>query len=319
MPAKKKAVLLLHGLWSKASCFQGAEQKLKASLPKDIAIISWTEYETSSRSIAQQATRLKEALLARGMGKDNYELILLGHSQGGLRGYKLYQEFGKQFDIKGLITMGTPWEGVPTATITKETISAYLNSLFVYYFLKGGGYFWPRVRQLTPETINAAFDKYFPTHEPGVQDLVPNSTFLRNVATSLGDNQLPILAIAGSNGNVKEVLLDNTTYARYVRGLPTGVINAAYAYIIAKQIWGKHDMAVPLASQLAQNTRKNDFFASYIVPDSIHDSPPDAVHDFLLVMGVSLKRITFPEDKILYNHPAVIGQAVGFIKRHFAL
>lgn len=316
---KIKAIILLHGLWSKASYLQGTEQKLKASLRSDIEIIALTEYETSSQSIAQQATRLKEALLARGIGKDNYKLILLGHSQGGLRGYKFYQEFGAQFDIKGLITLSTPWEGAATAKITKETINAYLNSFVVYYCLKGGGYFWPRVRQLTPEYINMAFDKYLPTHEPGVQDLVPKSAFLRNVATSLEDNQLPILAIAGSNVNVKKVLLDDTTYARYIRRLPAGVINAAYAYIIVKQIWGKHDMAVPLASQLAQNARKNDSFESYIVLNSIHDFPPDAIYDFLLVIGVSLRKITLPADKILYNHPDVIEQAVGFIKRHFAL
>ena len=78
-------------------------------------------------------------------------------------------------------------------------------------------------------------------------------------------------------------------------------------------------MAVPLASQLAQNARKNDSFESYIVLNSIHDFPPDAIYDFLLVIGVSLRKITLPADKILYNHPDVIEQAVGFIKRHFAL
>jgi pimeloyl-ACP methyl ester carboxylesterase len=319
MPTKKKAITLLHALWSTASCFQEAKQKLAANLPKDVEIISLTEPETSSKSIAQQAVRLKEALLARSMDRANYELILLGHSQGGLRGYQFYQEFGEQFDIKGLITMGTPWEGAPTAKITKETTNAYLNSLVVHYCLKGGEYFWPRARPLTPEVIDMAFDKYLPTHEPGVQDLVPNSAFLRNVATSLEDNQLPILAIAGSNSNVKEVLLDDATYMRYIRRVPAGILNAAYAYIIAKQMWGKHDMAVPLASQLAQNTRKGTSFESHTVLDSIHGLPPDAVYDFLLVIGVSLSKITLPKDKVLYNHPDVLEKALGFIRRHFEL
>ena len=122
MPTKKKAITLLHALWSTASCFQEARQKLAANLPKDVEIISLTEPETSSKSIAQQAVRLKEALLARSMDRANYELILLGHSQGGLRGYQFYQEFGEQFDIKGLITMGTPWEGAPTAKIPKRLL-----------------------------------------------------------------------------------------------------------------------------------------------------------------------------------------------------
>ena len=319
MPTKKKAVTLLHGLWSQASCFQEARQKLAANLPKDVEIISLTEHETSSQSIAQQAARLREALIVRSMDRANYELILLGHSQGGLRGYQFYQKFGKQFDIKGLVTMGTPWEGAPMAEITKKTTNAYLNNAVVHYCLKGGEYFWPHASQLTPQVIDMAFDKYLPTHEPGVQDLVPNSTFLRNVATSLKDNQLPILAIAGSNGNVKEVLVDNATYMRYIRRVPAGILNAAYAYIIAKKMWEKHDMAVPLASQLAQNTRKSTSFESHTVLDSIHGLPPDAVYNFLLVIGVSLRRIILPKDKVLYNHPDVIEKAVGFIQKHFEL
>ena len=198
VPAKKKAIVLLHGIWSAASCFLKTEQQLRASLPRDIEIISLTEWATSSRSLAQQAARLKEELLARGMHRDEYKLILLGQSQGGLRGYKLYQEFGEQFDIEGLITMGAPWEGAPAATVTKETVNAYLNSLVMGCCLACARCVYPSSRQLTPEFVATIFDRYLPTHEPGVQDLVPNSTFLRNVAASLEGNQLHILATGAS-------------------------------------------------------------------------------------------------------------------------
>ena len=70
VPTQKKAVVLLHGIWSAAACFQQTEQQLRASLPRDIAIISLTECATSSRSIAQQAVRLQEELLARGMHRN---------------------------------------------------------------------------------------------------------------------------------------------------------------------------------------------------------------------------------------------------------
>lgn len=304
VPAKKKAIVLLHGIWSAAACFLKTEQQLRASLSREIAIISLTECATSSRSIAQQAARLQEELLARGMHRDAYKLILLGQSQGGLRGYKFYQEFGEQFDIAGLITMGAPWEGAPAATVTKETVNAYLNSLVMGCCLACARCVYPSSRQLTPEFVATIFDRYLPTHEPGVQDLVPNSTFLRNVAASLEGNQLHILAIAGSNGKVTKVLPHDTTYARYIRMLPPGTFNSAYAYIFTGRIWEKHDMMVPLASQLAQNTLKNNTFETYMVPDAIHDFLP----------GLSI-----PADKVFYNHPAVIEQAVGFIKRHFKL
>ena len=181
---KKQAIVILHGLWATGANFEGLQRQLQAQLPSGIETIIIPEPETSSRSIAQQAERLKDALLARGFGKEHYELILLGHSQGGLRGYKLYQEFGEQFDIKGLITMGTPWGGVPPATITKDKVNGYLNSPAAYYFLGTVDYFWRSSRGLISEFVDKFFDK-FATHGPGVQDLVPNSAFLQELAASL--------------------------------------------------------------------------------------------------------------------------------------
>lgn len=303
MPTKKKVIVLLHGLGAKASHLQKIEQQLGATLPSDIESVSLTELETASQPITQQAARLKEVLLAKRMNRDSYELILLGHSQGGLRGYKLYQEFGTQFDIKGLITMGTPWEGVPTAMITKEKVDAYLNSSAGYYFLDTVEYFWPSSKQLIAEFVDKIFDK-FSTHEPGVQDLVPNSTLLQNIATILEDSQLPILAIAGSNCDFKKVLLANTVYAGYARVLPSFILNSLYSAIITGRIWERHDMAISVASQLAYNTPKNDNFSTYIVLDAIHDYPPS---------------VPIPADKVLYNHPKVLSRIVEFIRSIWGL
>ena len=295
---KKRVIVLLHGLAAKASHLQNTGQQLQGMLPKDIEILSPTEPETASQSITQQATRLKEALLAKGINRESHELILLGHSQGGLRGYKFYQEFGEQFDIKGLITMGTPWEGVPTAAITKEKINDYLNSPAAYHFLNTVEYFWPSSREVILEFVEKFFAK-FSTHEPGVQDLVPNSILLQQVATLLGASRLPILAIAGSGDDLKKILLTDTPYAAYVRVLPWFILNLIYSAIITGQIGGRHDMAISVASQLADNTYTNEHFSTYIVLDAVHDSPPN---------------IPIPADKVLYNHPAVISKIVEFIK-----
>jgi pimeloyl-ACP methyl ester carboxylesterase len=295
---KKKSIVLLHGLGAKAAHLQKTGQQLQAVLPRDIEIVSLTEPETASQSITQQAARLKEALLAKGIDRDSYELILLGHSQGGLRGYQFYQEFGEQFDIKGLITMGTPWEGVPTATITKEKVNAYLNSSAAYYFLGTVEYFWPSSRKLILEFVDKFFDK-FSTHEPGVQDLVPNSILLQQVATILKDSQLPILAIAGSGDDLKKILLTGTAYADYIRVLPSFILNPIYSVLITGRIGERHDMAISVASQLAYNIPKNEHFSTYTVLDAIHASPPD---------------ISISADKVLYNHPEVLSKIVEFTK-----
>ena len=295
---KQKAIVLLHGLGAKGTHLKNTGRQLQVMLPNDIEIISLTEPETASQSITQQAARLKEALLAKEINRESHELILLGHSQGGLRGYKFYQEFGEQFDIKGLITMGTPWEGVFTATITKEKVNAYLNSPAAYYFLGTVEYFWPNSKKLLSEFVDNFFAK-FSTHEPGVQDLVPNSRLLQQIATLLGASQLPILAIAGSGDDLKKILLTSTSYAAYVRVLPSFILNLIYSVIITGQIGGRHDMAISVASQLADNTYTNEHFSTYIVLDAVHDAPPN---------------ISIPADKVLYNHPVVLRKIVEFIK-----
>lgn len=79
--SKKKAIVLLHAMWPERNCFQKTVQKLRKELPENIEIFSPEEGETSSRSITQQAERLSSMLLAKGMGKDSYDIILIGHSR----------------------------------------------------------------------------------------------------------------------------------------------------------------------------------------------------------------------------------------------
>ena len=51
----------------------------------------------------------------------------------------------------------------------------------------------PATAELTNDgSINILFDQYFPTHEPGVEDMVPNSDFLQDLASNLAHNSTPI-------------------------------------------------------------------------------------------------------------------------------
>ena len=325
-PPKKKAIIILHGLWATGANFEGLQRRLQAKLPTDIEVIIIPEPETASLSIAQQVERLRDALLARGLGKEHYELILLGHSQGGLRGYKLYQEFGEQFDIKGLITMSTPWGGVPPAAITKEKVNGYLNSPAAYYFLGTVDYFWPSSRKLISEFVDKFFEK-FSTHGPGVQDLVPNSAFLQELAASLKKNPpLPILAIAGSSDHFAEILLTDPTYAAYVKkylsGLPLSVakqiMNRTYSVIVTGQPRERHDMAVSVASQRADHMPKHKQFSTYTVLGVVHATPPqvplpdngsDASHHGAFNVDIN------PEDVVYGNREVLdkIGEFTEFV------
>ncbi|MEN0016093.1 MAG: hypothetical protein AAF706_00535 [Bacteroidota bacterium] len=303
MPSKRKAVILLHGLWSDASCLHKTEHNLRARLTDDIELCSLTERATSAISISEQAARLRSMLLTRGMQRQRYQLIFLGQSQGGLRAYAFWQQFSSEFDIRGLITVGTPWQGAPAATLTKHKVKAWLNSTIGHCLLHLVSYYYPNVTQdLTPTWVDTHFDRYLPTHEPGVQDLAPNSLFLRHVTGSLSESQLPILATGGTNGDVYKVLPENNAYTGYLRRLPTSALNAAYAQLIIGGVWEKHDMMVPLSSQLALGTSTGPDFETCVIPDGIHD----------LLPGLSIN-----EDQVAYNHPVFLEQAVRFIGSRF--
>ena len=330
LPTKKKAIILLHGLWATGACFQKTKQQLQARLPEDIEIIVLTESENTSLSITQQAARLKDTLLAKGINKESYELILLGHSQGGLRGYQFYQEFGEQFDIKGLITMGTPWEGIPTAAITKERVNAYLNNLAADYFLGTVEYFRPSSRELISEFVENFFDA-FRTHEPGVQDLVPKSKFLQQVAASLGKNKLPILAIAGSSDDFAKIVLTDQDYVAYVKDLkdlPLSVfkyiLNLLYSGIVTGQPGERHDMAVSVSSQLADNIPKSGHFITYTVLNIVHATPPtvsipDQVSDTPIAAdtGGVFDHVLLSDDQVVYTNADALERTVEFIRRYF--
>ncbi len=309
-PTKQKILIILNGLWQSRQEFDLSVQRLQEAFQAQnlaVTLDILEEIKTSEKDIAQQAADafhlLKEKYSAHGC-----EIILLGHSQGGLRAAKMLeinQEAGNPLDIKGLITTGTPWEGAPVAAITKQTVKTYLSKLPGRLLLSGVRYFYPASAQFTNDYyLDQMFDG-FPTDQPGVRDMVPGSVFLSIISASLSNNSLPILAVGGSNGDLRSLLLRSNLHtqynisASYINSLP---INSAYRYIFAGGFLKDHDMVVPLHSQLATNIRKNNSFTTYKVSDAIHDFLPG---------------LEIPLNQIIYNHPAVIDQIVVFAKKHF--
>jgi pimeloyl-ACP methyl ester carboxylesterase len=307
----RKVVYILNGLWQDVSTFDDMVIKLSIDFKSkglDIEIRKLPETITSEKSITQQATDAF-AKIKRQLAGINHEVILVGHSQGGLRGAKilfLNEQEGKPLNIKGLVTLGTPWEGAPAATITKSSIHTFMHKRIVKYAMSGASYVYPTTEQLTDGFIDNLFDQYFPTHEPGVQDIVPDSDFLQELASSLSTNSTPILAIGGKNRNVEKFISrassEEIAYVSYIRKLPPGFFNMFYARLFAGGWRTEHDMMVPLYSQIAKNIVKSPAFDTYIIKGAIHDFLP----------GLSI-----PEDKIIYNQTEAITRIVEFVSTHF--
>jgi len=313
MGPKQKVLVIFNGLWQSIEAFQITQDSLKSAFLKQnwhIIIATIAENVTDDKSIEQQAAdafiTLKNSYAA-----SQYELILLGHSQGGLRAAQiltLNKQTGNPLDIKGLVTTATPWEGAPAATITKQTVNNYFSTLPANFFLTSAKYIYPASVHLSNTIeVNRFFDQNFPTHKPGITDLVPGSSFLVKIANNLMDSRLPILAIAGSNGDLKTLLLRSGLHTQYnihpyfLHALP---LNSTYRHIFAGGLRQEHDMVVPLSSQLASNIRKDNNFKTHIIRDAVHDFLP----------GLNLV-----PDQVIYTHPVCIEKTINFLKEHFQL
>ncbi|OJW72134.1 MAG: hypothetical protein BGO68_04555 [Candidatus Amoebophilus sp. 36-38] len=310
----KKIIYILNALWPGMQEFNNLKNLLSTAfedegLNIEVKSLNTASRATSEQDITQQASEALEKI-KRQVGEENHEVILIGHSQGGLRGAKilfLNVQKRRPLNIKGLITLGTPWEGAPAASITKTSVQSFLQKRSVNYILAGATYMHPATAELTNDgSINILFDQYFPTHEPGVEDMVPNSDFLQDLASNLAHNSTPILAIAGDNINVEGYIdysaVEIEAYTSYLKSIPSGCLNLLYTRIFTGGWWIEHDMMVPLYSQLAQNIAKNDAFETYLVKGAIHDFLP----------GLSI-----PPDRVIYNHVETIERIVEFVKLNF--
>ena len=310
----RKIIYILNALWPGMQAFDKLRELLSTALESEglnieVRSLNTAPRATSEQSITQQATEALEKIKQE-VNEESHEIILIGHSQGGLRGAKmlfLNEQEGRSLPIKGLITLGTPWEGAPAASITKTSVQSFLQTRSVSYILAGATYMYPTTTELTNDSsMHILFDQYFPTHEPGVEDMVPNSGFLQDLASNLAHNATPILAIAGDNGNVEGYIdydADEVqAYATYLKSIPSGCLNGVYARIFAGGWWMQHDMMVPLHSQLAYHVSKNDTFETYLVEGAIHDFLP----------GLSV-----PSESVIYNHVETIEQIIEFAKLQF--
>ena len=103
-------VVLIHGLYHNASAWLLFRLRLKRAGLKRIHVVSYSSRRYSFREIEEQlARRLAEI----GTLERNEPVLLVGHSLGGLlaKAYAARKDSFPGPDVKGLITLGTPFKG----------------------------------------------------------------------------------------------------------------------------------------------------------------------------------------------------------------
>jgi len=286
---KKQAIVLLHGLNRIAYDFEEMQKKLKKDFLEAtiVALESMNKTVCKNKKIDFSAPSVKLPIIEQAAlaykeiiqkVAPDAEVVLIGHSQGGLRGFSIAKEYFETLRkrhnivIKKLITIGTPWQGAPVMerihkqTETRKDIKDVKNTLdkISDSFAQDITHYLLRVPQSIdsfvanfPFLYNYLGQKiiYFTLH--GIADLQQNSNFITQyVAKGIETFKIPITAIAG-------VLTD---FSKLFDPFPTNIsanelktLNEMYATLIGGSKTCEHDMLLPVDTQHAIGLKPLDF------------------------------------------------------------
>ncbi len=151
-------------------------------------------------------------------------ILLVGHSTGGVAAYETYRVYKNKYNITGIITASTPWQG------TDITINGPKNFNWLFYLV-----FRSFVKKI-----------YGKNKSESVKEITPESGYLKSLEESLKDCKIPIWAIGGK-----------TEY--YKKLLSTGLSKALFGINSTEdKIFGScnHDGIINLSSQIASKSKK---------------------------------------------------------------
>ncbi|TSJ80532.1 MAG: alpha/beta hydrolase [Candidatus Cardinium sp.] len=305
----KPLIALFHGLGSGSYAFDKLVPELKKAFPsvEVIALTSLENGETYSSSIRNQATICFDDLLKNISILPKRPTLLIGHSQGGLCAYSMYYIYKKRLNVKGIITLATPWEGAPALNSDHRPFLKRLQHPHVMSEMQEFSRARGKDANWLQEDLIECVNKFqFSGCSKGAGDLKPGSEFLNWVQKRLPSAEVPILAIGGEGNDFRVFLPEESDNDfKVLRNLWTKVIVGQTHHNKA------HDMIVPLYSQLAEN------IAPYNSEDCTKDNSvdftrctiSDAIHDGFL--GLPAKKVS----KNILHHPEMFEKVKDFGKK----
>ncbi|MBX9890570.1 MAG: hypothetical protein K2X94_04835, partial [Amoebophilaceae bacterium] len=282
------AIVLLHGLNRISSDFQIMKKRLEEAFPtaKIIALESVNKDPNKkslidpalsvSLSIEDQAAKAYQEIKEK-LG-NNKQLVIIGHSQGGLRGFALAKNHAHnlhkeaKIGIQKLITIGTPWKGAPVMqhiynqTQTKNHLDGLASTLdkisegftedIKNYILRV-----PKpikgLSEKFPFLYNYLGNKLMHRNMLGIVDLKPDSNFIQHYVTKgLKQFTIPVSAIAGVLTDFSQIF---DPFPSHISKNELQRLNTTYAILIGGSSDCEHDMLLPVDTQHAIGVEKNNF------------------------------------------------------------
>jgi len=340
----EQAIVLFHGMNKSSREFRIMEEKLAYAFPKAkiIALESVNKQAHKNRflnpaptltlSIHEQAD-LAYKEIKKKVAKGT-ELVLIGHSQGGLRAFTMVAQYFKklqdeeQMVIKQLITIATPWKGAPAIKhiySRQHRDKAKLNTVVAMLSKieegldKQASYRFVPIPQMVkylvkyfhhnfPWLYNYLVRNWIERKMPGVVDLTPESPFITHyVAKKLPTFPIPIKAIASVSVDFSQLL---HPFLIHFTKNELFLLNSTYAELIGGSADCEHDMVLPIDTQHAIGMEKNDFVCIKVA---------GACHGNKLGIpnkkGISIIRVPIHLPQL--NHEKIIKQVIALIDSSF--
>ncbi|WP_342265540.1 alpha/beta hydrolase [Cardinium endosymbiont of Philonthus spinipes] len=305
--------VLFHGLGSEASCFKHLAAQLKQAFPDAsvVALKSVEREQTALLSITEQANESWKELITSVSDLESRPIILIGHSQGGLRAYKMFERYKEEYGDTlpnpiGIVTIATPWEGADVLNKVQELAPPFfeapvLDDMRKFSTSLGQDSDWAE------KYFESTLEKYqVAAFSDGCKDLTPGSDFLGWVKNTLPNAKIPILAIGGEQSDFRIFLPQKSKdNFKALRKAWTELITGKTHHSNKKE--KKHDMVVRLSSQLAWNIPldRNSNFTEVSIPDALHDEilplPPISQSKNILVHPVMIQEVIAFSNQVLYG------------------
>ncbi len=302
----KPLFVLFHGLCNNTASFTGLQSRLQKAFPAaTVVALSCVEGMGSlTLSIEAQAQMCFQELIKKVEEAATKPIILIGHSQGGMRAYAFLKQYGSQLNIKGLISLATPWEGAPGARVDERMLSEHLTDAVEKDLQILSTHLGHPADALKERLVLEIRTNQMMCQYPGAQDLVIGSPLLSNVQQMLPKEPVAILAIAGGQSDFGALLAPKRVRHSFKD------LNQLYAFFTTGhkcRVNTSHDMWIPCDSQLAKTIviKRKKNFQRLLIKDACHSAQ---------VWGM----IPVPEQKNILTHPRVFETIAQFAKKQLA-
>ncbi|HLP34596.1 MAG TPA: hypothetical protein VK133_01220 [Amoebophilaceae bacterium] len=302
----KPLFVLFHGLCNNTASFTRLQSRLQKAFPAaTVVALSCVEGpESLALSIEEQAQKCFQELVQKVENAATRPIILIGYSQGGMRAYAFLQQCRTQLNVKGLVGLATPWEGVPGARVDEKMLSEHLTDavetdLQILSTSLGHPADELKERLVLEIRTNQMICQY-----PGAQDLIIGSPFLSNVQQMLPKEPVAILAIAGGQSDFGALLAPKRVRHSFK------ALNQLYAFFTTghkRRVNTSHDMWIPCDSQLAKTIviKRKRNFQRLLIEDAFHSAQVWSM-------------IPVHEHKNILTHPRVFKAIAQFAKKQLS-